>query len=242
MSTRKQFFMTLVFCVFGMHQVSAGAVVHIEHVRGEVQIRRGVQEKWQPAHAGMRLKEIDTILTGETGQVTLRLQSDRHFVLGPNAILDISELRRITKRELFLYLMSEKVNRLPSPGKHSKPRIGNVSVLHGESKMPASPREAGATPELYRFQLNGARALYGQKYYPNAVIKLTRLSKMFAAVDDCGERLFLLAETYTALGMQGEAIDAYQQTLQAIQARDCAGREAAVRRRAAESALNSLKN
>jgi hypothetical protein len=51
--------------LFGMAQLAwAAPAVKIISLSGEVKVRRGVEETWHHAAAGMRLEEIDTILTG----------------------------------------------------------------------------------------------------------------------------------------------------------------------------------
>ena len=62
-------------------------------------------------------------------------QEGQRFTLDANSILDISDLRKIQERELFLYLMTQKVDKLKIQEKSTKIRIGNVSVVHGNSKQ-----------------------------------------------------------------------------------------------------------
>ena len=53
-----------------------------------------------------------TGITGENGEITLQFQSSKKFILGKNSILDIGDLREIQEKELFLYLMSKKVEKI----------------------------------------------------------------------------------------------------------------------------------
>ena len=41
------------------------SAARLETVQGDVQVRRGVEEKWSPAAVGINLEDIDTILTLE---------------------------------------------------------------------------------------------------------------------------------------------------------------------------------
>src|SRR3990172_5481601 len=90
----------------------AQASVQIIKVKGDVKIRRGMEENWQPASAGAWLDEIDTILTGEATEATLAIKDGKLFTLGSNAVLDVADLRQITESELFLYLMSKKIDQI----------------------------------------------------------------------------------------------------------------------------------
>ena len=78
-------------------------------------------------------EEIDTILALE-GRVELEIHDGLYFELGSNSMLDVGDLRTISKREMFLVLMSEKVNRLQPRSEKTQLKVGNVSVVHGESK------------------------------------------------------------------------------------------------------------
>jgi hypothetical protein len=99
-------------------------------------IRRGVEESWHWAVAGMMLEEIDTILTGEASAVVLETPDGATFRLGSSAILDIADLRKITEQEMFLYLMSQKINQIAPRQKKTHLRIGNVSAIHGSKADP----------------------------------------------------------------------------------------------------------
>ena len=72
-------------------QTASAMEVKIAHLSGEVQVRRGLDETWQPVSLGIFIKEVDTILTGEKGEVVLDLGNGATFTLGPNSILDVSD-------------------------------------------------------------------------------------------------------------------------------------------------------
>src|SRR3990172_8290855 len=107
----------------------SSAATEIAKVTGEVKVRRGLDEKWQNAFAGMMLKNIDTILSLE-GEVVLRMDDGTTFHLGSHSILDIGDLRRITRQEMFLYLMAQKVDKIQPRGEKARLHVGNVSVVH----------------------------------------------------------------------------------------------------------------
>jgi len=197
--------------------VFAKAAVKIIGISGEVKIRRGVEESWQRAVAGMALEEIDTILTGEASTVTLEIQEGETFRLGSYAILDIADLRKITEREMFLYLMSQKVNQIPDRPEKAKLRVGNVSAIHGESKAGAArdKAERDESPS-WKQETNGAQALYEQRYYPNAVVKLHKVLAKYPNREDCGEIHFHLGKAFEALNKPGQAIDAYKIVLERL--------------------------
>ena len=77
-------------------------------MRGEVKVRKGLNEDWDRAVIGMLLRDVDTILTLESAEVVLLLESGDTFTLGSNAVVDIGDLRKISERQLFLFLVSKK--------------------------------------------------------------------------------------------------------------------------------------
>ncbi|MDZ7289007.1 MAG: hypothetical protein ONB44_01365 [candidate division KSB1 bacterium] len=225
----------------------AAPAVKIINLTGEVKIRRGMEENWHRAVAGMRLEEIDTILTGEASAVVLETAEGSTFRLGSYSILDIADLRKITERELFLYLMSQKVNRIEPRLEKTRLRIGNVSVIHGESKAGSSHRAAespyGRLPERQNWvqETNGAKALFEQDYYPNTIVKLHKILAKYPDVEDCGEIHFYLGKAFEALGKPGQAIDAYKVVLERVAMEGCENAEAGQRAGEAKSAMERLR-
>lgn len=216
----------------------AASSVKIVSLSGEVKVRHGVEEDWHHAAAGMLLEDIDTILTGEASMVTLETPEGGSFRLGSYAILDIADLRKISEREMFLFLMSQKVNQIPTPQEKTKLRIGNVSVVHGESKAgaPAGEKQKNDLPGWIQ-ETNGAKALYDQHYYPNAIVKLHKILAKYPQAEDCGEIHFYLGQAFAALHKTGQAVDAYKAAL----ARVCENALSQQRADEARQALARLK-
>jgi len=172
---------------------------------GDVQYRRGMEEEWKHAHQGILLDEIDTILTLE-GWVTLKISENTTFKLGPNSILDIGDLRRITRKEMFLFLMSEKIDRV-QPRENATLKLGNVTTVHG---LQAADSELPSVKKDWHPEANAAKAMYEQKFYTNAVVKYSKIFKKIQDPNDCGEINFYLAKSLEALDERGRAIDQYQ--------------------------------
>jgi tetratricopeptide (TPR) repeat protein len=195
---------------------SAAPAAKIISLSGEVKIRRDVEETWHHAAVGMRLEELDTILTGEASAVVLETPDGATFRLSSYAILDIADLRKITEREMFLLLMSNKVNQIPAREEKTRLRIGNVSVIHGESKAASSRRPAEDESQIWVQESNGAKALYDQRYYTNAILKLHKILAKYPNLEDCGEIHFYLGKAFEALNKPGQAGDAYKMALERL--------------------------
>jgi hypothetical protein len=209
----KKIYVFVLLCVFISPVAIAGAGVTVMKVTGDVQVRKGLDEKWQPVKSGVILEDIDTILSLE-GEVVLQLTQDMTFVLGQNAMLDIADLRTITKNDLFILLMTEKINKIESDSNRKGIQISNVTVVHAESKIAQAPDQNRVyTEQLFTRALNGAKALYHHKYYTNTIVKLHQILSRFPDSDACGEVHYYLGQSFENLSETGQAIDAYEETL-----------------------------
>ncbi len=236
---KKNIFFCLLF-LSGMLQ--AGNTARIENFTGDVKIRRGLDESWQPAHSSLILETFDTILTGEKSRVKLLLADGGQFILGANAILDIADLRRISKRELFLIITSEKIEKLPQRRGGSGFHINNVNVLHGSKKLDTDAD--GVNPQLeleWRRNRNGGVDLLEQRFYTNAIIKFHKTLKTYIDVKDCGELYFYLGQAFEGLQNQGQALEAYTSSIKSNVADECTGEAAFLRREKAGKAILRLK-
>ncbi|MFQ5633367.1 MAG: tol-pal system YbgF family protein, partial [bacterium] len=184
----------------------------IVKMSGEVKVRKGLDENWSAAHIGMLLDDIDTILTLEASIVVLKLQSGETFRLASNAIVDIGDLRKITERELFLFLMSQKMDKMKPNDEKAKLRITNVSVVRAANKATKSKTGSRTTIENRQWlqEMNGAKAMYFQSFYPNAIMKLHKILQKNPDMEQCCEIFFYLAKSYEEIDKPGRALQAYR--------------------------------
>lgn len=194
--------------------MALGQSVEIQSMHGEVRVRQGLSESWTPARAGMKLRAIDSILSGETGGAVLRLEHGGSFHLGSWMVLDIGDLRRISERELFLYLMSERVKQLPDAESRGL-QIARVSVVRAEDKSRQESRAASETMDREPLEFNGAKALFDQAFVTNAVMKVHRLLEHYPQSENQSRSRYLLGQCHEALHQPGRALEAYRTALAA---------------------------
>lgn len=218
----------------------AAPAAKIISLNGEVKIRRGVEETWQPAAAGMLLESVDTILTLENAAAVLELSEGATFRLSGNTLLEMLDLRKITERELFLHLMSQKISKIPPADEKTRLRIGNVSSVHGEQKK-TSRGPSSDSGERRQQETNGAKALLAQQYHPNAILKLHQILAKYPNVNDCGEIQFYLGQALEAINRPGQALDAYQAVIEQSRAANCDDAVATQRLQAAQEKKKSLQ-
>ncbi len=159
----------------------------------------------------IEVKRVDTIHTGEYAYVIILTVEGDRFKLGSNALLDISDLRKIMENELFLFLMANKIDRIPSPEDKTRLRVGKVSVVHGEDKMKMDSISSDSSkPNLFIQEFNGAQALYSQNYYANAIIKFHKILLKYELLENTGEIYLYIGKSFEALNQPGQATDAYK--------------------------------
>ena len=208
-------YIIIIALVIGVVVSSLEADVKIVEARGNVMVRFGIEESWNKAQIGSILKNIDSILSGEDGSVVLELENGMQFTIGANTILDIADIREIQERELFMYLMSQKIDKLETPEENKPVRVGNVSIVHGDQKQVESTTETEAKNEdWYPFEVNGALALYDHNYYPNTIIKFIKIQNKYDPARDQGKIDYYVAKSFEGLNDPAQARDAYQKSLE----------------------------
>ncbi len=216
--------LTIIFSLFTAESVNAANNVKIISLFGDVKVRYGLEENWNNAQKGMSLKEVDTILSGEGAEIVLQTTEGETFKLGGNSILDITDLRKIVEKELFLILMSKKIEQIEHKKEKTKFRIGNVSVVHGESKDTTNSKDGDSTQSNWFVrEVNGAVALFTQKYFPNTIIKLNKILSKYSPVKDCGKIYYYIGKSFEAINKPGQAVDAYKKSIEWCKEQNCEG-------------------
>lgn len=228
-----------VFTILYIQLLFPSDTIVITNMHGEVKVRHGIEETWEPAMIGMKLKEIDTILILE-GEVTLRINNKMDFKLVSHSILDIGDLRHISKRELFLFLMSQKIEKMDARKESTKLRIGNVSVVHGESK--SRSKQIKGEFDRFRFdqEMNGAKALYSYNFFTNTIVSLYKTLNKYNNHTCPGELYFLLGKSFEMLDEPGQAVDNFQKAIECAKEKERTNNISWLEE--AREAVNSLKD
>jgi tetratricopeptide (TPR) repeat protein len=205
-----------IWILFMIFQFLFGNVaIEIVKISGEVKVRLGIEETWRPAMVGMKLKETDTILCLE-GEVVLKIDERTNFHLGNNSILDMGDLRQISKRQLFLVLMSRKIEKIEAGKENKKIRIGNVSVIHGESRNQMNTISENINHLKFNQEMNGAKALYTQDFFTNSILSFYKILNKYEENIHTAEIYYYLGKSFETIDEPGQAIDSYNQTIEII--------------------------
>ena len=191
-------------------QTAYSSVVTVYSTKGRVEVRRGVSDIWKTLLVGDLLKPEDTIRTGEKAEVKLQISQNESFTLSEFSMIDIADIRQVTKNDLLLKLAMEYIRLIPN----SKPSNSNPSMttMHGENKSLTDKTPSQAQKEIageisiMRFE--GAKALYRQKYFSSAILAVKSTARKFG-LRDAFDAHKLVAQAFERLGLIQQAIDEY---------------------------------
>ncbi len=233
---RVVFLLLFVFAI----QLVAQPAARILSQHGCVLVRPGLSESWQEAKVGMALESFDTILTTEDSEVLIQTQDGGRLRIGANIILDISDIKRLSEREMFLWLVSQKIEQLPKRQDKTPLRFGQITSVHGEEKT-AQTALAAERPRRWRAEVNGAATLLENAFNTNTIVKCHKILRHYPEQNDCGEIHFYLGRAFEAIHHTGQALAAYQQALQRLEVQGCGAQTHSGRRQEIETAVARLK-
>jgi hypothetical protein len=194
----------------GASTAIAGEIT-VSRVQGDVQVRAGMQETWQPVKKGDELKPHDSILTGENATVVLLVRSAEgknpaKISIPADVILDLSDIRTLTRDELILKLTMERVRSSSYDWKNSELQIPNATVVHGEKR-----EEVGVVVDdaSARLRMNGTKVLFQNGFFSTCALKGLSLMGRFPSLGETFENRYMVAESLERSDLRGEALHEY---------------------------------
>ncbi len=186
-----------------------GDIYKVKKLKGEVKVRHGAKENWENLSLGDTLKPDDTILLWKNSYV--EIEGDKvFFKSNGNAIVNISDLRRLTKEELLLQLAFEEMRNVPDIRKEEKKTkstgIYGTDISKEETKL--KPNE-----NLTQFWINGVKALFENGFYETASLRAKNLMSKFDELKDNLELKLIIATSLEKLEIYGEAISEYKRII-----------------------------
>ena len=204
-------YLLIVLCWILLNPLQALSQLKIIDVSGDVRVRWGIEESWNEAGVGMVLRPEDSIQTGESGVVVLQLKNGKTVKMTGNAYIDIIECRKITEKEFFLALISEKVQNLKKQDK-LKLEIGDVTVIHGDNRSQGNMPQKAQSNDLWRLELGGADILDQHNMSMNAILKMKKIMRQYEPKDG-GEIQYKIGTIFEKLGYSGHAQEAFRRVI-----------------------------
>ena len=206
---------TVLAVVFAMTMNSApgsSAEIIVNQVKGDVEVRSGMEETWNPVAKGDKLKPHDSMKTGKKGSAVLLVTSEKggkpvKLNLPSDVILDLSDIRKLTRDELILKLTMEKVNASPYDWKEDDLQVPNATVVHGERKNSEAAGEQDEQTALLR--MNGTKVLFRNGYFSTCALRGLSLLERFPSLGETFENRYMVAESLERSDLRGEALNEY---------------------------------
>ena len=185
------------------------AEIRIVSAEGDIKIRRGAREDWQPAAAGDIVKPEDSMRSGRGSSVVLSVDGVKMLALPEMVIVDCSDLRTLTQEDLLLKLAMEGIRSLPEQKRDGSLTVPRTTTVHGTRSEPAEARRT-RSKEGYVYLLNGTKVLHRHGFYATMVL---RAKEVFRLAPDLHKRYdvrLMMANAFEKMNLSGEALEEYQ--------------------------------
>ncbi len=184
-------------------------IYKVKKLKGEAEVRHGAKENWEKLSLGDALKSDDTILLWKNAYV--EIEGDKvFFKSNGSVIINISDLRRLTKEDLLLQLAFEEMKNVPEikreEAKTKSTGIYGTDIVGKETKL--KPKE-----NLTQFWVNGVKALFENGFYETASLRAKKLMLKFDELKDNLELKLIIATSLEKLEIYGEAISEYKRII-----------------------------
>jgi hypothetical protein len=188
-------------------QLRAGEAI-IRTATGDVQVRRGVSEQWQTVVQGEKLAPDATVKIGarSTGVVEVDGKSIR---LPAETMVDMSDIRTLTKEELMLKLAMEKVRSSPYEWKENELNTTRTTVTHGADKSPHKNVKENDGPDG-QFQMNGTKVLFEHSFYSTCALRSMEVMRRYPRLALVFDHRWRLAESLEKALLTREALNEYK--------------------------------
>ena len=197
--------------IVGCLCLTSGAIsgeFRIVALKGDVTVRRSVQEGWVIVAVGDVLKPDDSIRSGENSSATLTTDGQNEFLLPESAIIDLADLRKLTREEVMLKLAMERVRSVPSRDRKNDLKLPRTTAVHGADQK-TRPMPGTSGDNTGALELNGARVLYGLGCYGTSALKAKSVFRIHPTLRKEIESRILVAIALEKIQLAGEALNEY---------------------------------
>lgn len=173
-------FTSTIFTVCLMLSAASTQSPTLLNFQGEVYLRQGLNNNWQPCEIGMRLAESDVLRTEKNSTGEIEITPGQAFHLPEQVILEGRELKAYATSELVKVLTVLEISNLPTQPRQLN-RSSGAYVVHDNQKS-VHIREL-QTKQYIEMELNGLQALINQNFWSGALLKAIKLKKYKKLVD-----------------------------------------------------------
>ncbi len=188
-------------------EVQAGETV-IRKITGVVHVRQGVAEQWNTTVAGEPIALNATLKVGSGSSAVLDVEG-KTIKVPAETIVDISDMRILSKEELMLKLAMENVRSSSYEWKSNEMNVTRTTVTHGADKSTRRTLTENNTQEG-RLELNGTKVLFENAYYSTCALKTKDILRRYPRLAEEFDYRCQLARALESAGLPREALNEYK--------------------------------
>jgi hypothetical protein len=184
------------------------ADVKVTAVKGSVYVRHNVQEQWVIVAPGDVLKPDDSMKSGLKSSATVVIDGRTTLTMPEQAIIDMADLRTLTKEELLLKLAMERIRSVPDRNGDDELLIPRTTTIHG-ANMDRREAAGAIDPAAGTMRMKGTEVLFGNGFYETGILKAKELFRLYPDLSDRIDDRLMVAKGLEALKLKGEAMEEY---------------------------------
>jgi len=198
--------------------LTSAAGIRISGMTGDVTVRHGASEEWVNAAPGDALRPEDSIRLGEGAAATVTIDADdgsgapgRKISLPEMVIVDIADLRNMTRGDLLMKLAMEDVRSAPkSPGGGGVTETPKTTTTRaGDRGTAGNVTEVDPGP-VNGLRLNGAKVLHDNGFYGPCVLRSREILRLEPALARRTGARLLMADALEKMNLNEEAYGVYR--------------------------------
>jgi len=194
--------------------LTAGTVlradIKVTAVKGSVYVRHNVQEQWVNVSPGDVLKPDDSMKSGRKSSATVVIDDKTTLTMPEQAIVDMADLRTLTKEELLLKLAMERIRSVPDKSGDDELSIPRTTTIHG-ANMDRHAAAGVVDPEAGTMRMKGTEFLFGNGFYETGILKAKELFRLYPNLSGRIDDRLMVAKALEVLKLKGEAMEEYIQ-------------------------------
>lgn len=188
--------------------LSVSAQFKIVFIKGEIKVRYGMNEQWQDLKSDAILKLEDAISVGKKSSVVIQVSEDKKILIPEQSIIELSDLRRLTKEDLLLKLAMDKILTVPPQQRKYDLMPAPAAVIHGENKNVVNLGDKKTFESAMKI-LKGARVLYEHNFYGTCALRIKEVFRLYPDVQNEYEYKLIAARSLEKSELYDEALNEY---------------------------------
>lgn len=183
--------------------------IKLASLKGDVKIRKGVSEEWQNIKANALLNIEDAISIGKKSMAVIEINKQKKITLPEESIVEIADLRDLTKEELLLKLAMDHILAVPQQDRQNDLMPAPSAIIHGEKKINSEDILKKGNLDIAIKTLNGAKTLYSNNFYGSCALRIKEVLRLFPDLPKSADYKILAALALERAELYEEALNEF---------------------------------